>query len=169
MSAERLIALASIVAALASLVTIFVLLRGVRDQLRTFAFFVYTDRYSKIMARLPFGARQEGGHFQLDDLSDKDRADYLGVMRDYLNMCSEELWLNETRRIDKKTWEIWKRGIRDATRFPSFPDAWQTLQGEYEIYPEFRNLINGMLVESNEAPSARTEAANAPNHGCRDS
>jgi hypothetical protein len=62
-----------------------------------------------------------------------------------LNMCSEEKWLHDHRRIDHATWGIWERGMRDTASFPSFGDAWEILCPEYDAYADFQSFVNGLL------------------------
>ena len=144
MSPEAWIALATAAAALASLITIYVLLKGVRDQLRMLSFLVYTDRYSKIMKSLPFEARQPESGYRLDEQAPTERALFLSVMRDYFNLCSEEYWLMQAKKIDRRTWDVWENGMREVVRFPGFAAAWAQLRNEYMFFEEFRGFMDSM-------------------------
>jgi hypothetical protein len=151
MSPERLIALASALSAAAALITIFVLLKGVRDQLWIVTFAVYTGRYMDAMDRLPSEARRPGGDFRLDSLSRSDRESALGGMRRYFNLCSEEFYLKSKRKIDRHTWEIWEAGIHDAIRLPCFRETWPELRAEYSFYTEFTSFIDNLASHEKES------------------
>src|SRR5215472_3340809 len=81
-------------------------LKGVRDQLKVAVFIAYTERYSKVMAQLPFAARSPGSDYRLDDVPQAQRSVVLSAFREYFNLCSEEMWLKSIDRIDKATWDI---------------------------------------------------------------
>jgi hypothetical protein len=54
----------------------------------------------------------------------------VNVVRGYLNLCSEEYWLYQRRKIDNGTWEIWKLGMIDTVKLPWFRSAWEDLRDE---------------------------------------
>jgi len=114
----------------------------VRDQLRIAIFLEYTERYSKVMQNTPFEAREPGGRYRLSSQPKDERYRILSVFREYLNMCSEEKWLNEHRRIDHAVWSIWERGMQDTASFPSFAEAWEVLRSEYDAYTDFQNFVD---------------------------
>jgi hypothetical protein len=146
-----------------SVVAIHASLLGVRDQLRTSVFVAYTERYFKILVRLPFDARRPGSDYRLEDVSQAERTVVLSVFREYFNLCSEELWLFSTERIDKATWEAWRLGMKDTARFRCFNEAWQYLAGEYSIYEQFWKFMNE-LTETQEESGMATRADPRPEH-----
>jgi hypothetical protein len=75
----------------------------------------------------------------------------LAVFREYLNLCSEEKWLHDQKRIDNPTWKIWKFGMRDVTRFPPFREAWSQLEPEYDAYQDFQEFVNQTLLSDLES------------------
>lgn len=154
MSSELVLALASAFSAAAALVTIFVLLKGVRDQLWIVTFAVYTGRYMDAMERLPSEARRPTGTFRLDSLSPSDRERTLEGMRRYLNLCSEEFYLKSKRKIDRHTWEIWEAGIRDTIGLPCFRETWPELRAEYSFYREFTSFIDALAAKEMKSPAA---------------
>ena len=145
MRPEQIIALANVAAVLVAVVAIFVALRGVRDELWMITFAEYTNRYAMIMDGLPFEARRPGGNFDLDQLQPSERERVLGAMRRYLNLCSEEFYLHGRGKIDKKTWSIWKTGIRDTIRLPCFHGSWSLLRVEYDYFPDFCAFMDGLI------------------------
>lgn len=121
---------------------VIIALKGVSDQLRLQTFISYTDRYAAVMARMPFEARTPRSGYSLDDVSPAERRAVLSIFRDYFNLCSEELWLADAGRIDKKTWSVWKLGIKQVAEFPSFGAAWTELRGEYLVYEDFHRFMD---------------------------
>jgi hypothetical protein len=159
MTSTQWIAVASLAAVVVSALAIFTGLNSVRDQLRITVFLEYTKRYSKIMQHMPFEAREPGGHYRLASQSDAERFRILSVFREYLNMCSEEKWLHDHRRIDHATWRIWVHGMQDAACLPSFRDAWQVLCKEYGAYTDFQDLVNELI--SNTSPKDERNPASS--------
>jgi hypothetical protein len=136
----------AVVSALVAAGSVVAALTGVRDQLRMATFIAYTDRYSTIMSRLPFAARQPGSGYELAAATQEEAVETLGAFRDYFNLCSEELWLYKTGKIDKDTWQIWKLGMQQVTAFPAFEDAWSALRPEYVAYGDFVDFIEQEIV-----------------------
>lgn len=145
MSTTLWIAAASIAAVVVSALAVLAGLRSVRDQLRVTVFLTYTERYSKVMAGLPFEARQPGSGYSVRSQPREERTRVLIAFREYFNLCSEEMWLHRHRRIDRATWRVWLVGMREVARFPSFAEAWDELGTEYACYPEFQNFIRELL------------------------
>jgi hypothetical protein len=146
MSSTQWITVASVAAVVVSALAIFAGLRSVRDQLRVSVFLTYTERYAKIMNSIPFEARQPGSSYQLGSRPDRERTRVLAAFREYFNLCSEEKWLHDHRKIDHATWEIWVRGMQVVANFPSFKSCWETLAFEYHGYKEFQDFIEATLL-----------------------
>ncbi len=158
MNATHLIAAGSVVVSVAAII---ITLRGVINQLRVTVFLTYTERYAKVMSALPFEARRPGSDYQLSsDPEERDRV--LGIFRDYLNLCSEEMWLKKKHRVDRATWRIWERGMRQVARFPPFRAAWQELACEYEYYDEFRNFVTTRLLAGIPGPRKAADEPDSP-------
>lgn len=147
MTATQWITVASVAAVVVSALAIVAALKGVRDQLRVTVFLTYTERYSKVMNGVPFDARRPGSDYNLDSRPSEEQARVLSAFRDYLNLCSEEMWLREQRRIDKATWSVWERGMRQVARFPSFREVWGLLACEYACYERFQKFVAEELLE----------------------
>jgi hypothetical protein len=134
-------------------------LKGVRDQLRVTVFLTYTERYSKVMNGVPFEARRPGSEYQLDSRPAEEQNGVLSAFREYFNLCSEEMWLHEHRRIDRATWRIWERGMRQVARFPSFREAWEFLACEYAYYDRFQKFVTEELLQcASDSGSVRKNA-----------
>lgn len=146
MTATQWIVIASLAAVVVSALAIVVGLKGVRDQMRVTVFLEYTERYAKIMRNMPYEAREPGSGYRLASRSTEERYRVLAVFREYLNLCSEEEWLHDQKRIDNHTRKIWECGIRDVARFPPFDEAWSILEPEYYAYEDFRGFINRTVL-----------------------
>jgi len=144
---DLIIGYGGLIGVLIAAITLIVTLRGIRDQLWLSTFSQYTARYSDVMEDLPFDARDPNGAFDLTSQPPQDRERILGAVRKYANLCSEELYLHQRGRVDRETWAIWKTGIRDTMRTPCFRQGWEMIRGEYEYYPGFREMMDGMIDE----------------------
>jgi hypothetical protein len=145
MTTTQWITVATVAAVLVSALAIVAGLKSVRDQLRVTIFLEYTKRYGKIMKDMPYEAREPGSGYRLASQPKDERYRVLAIFREYLNLCSEEKWLYDHRRVDHPTWNIWKYGMQDVARFPSFLDAWQALSPEYEAYEDFQEFVTELL------------------------
>jgi hypothetical protein len=132
----------------------------VRDQLRTATFLAYTERYGKIMAQVPYAARRPGSDYRFDKVAMQERIDVLSAFRDYFNLCSEELFLHSIGRIDRKTWQIWRLGIKQVMEFPCYEEIWKELGPEYEYYRDFVCFMTDLRVATH-----KLQDAHPPKHG----
>jgi hypothetical protein len=146
MTTTQWITIASLATVIVSALAIVAGLKGVRDQLRVTIFLAYTERYAKIMQDMPYEAREPGSSYRLASQSDEESHRVLAVFREYLNLCSEEHWLHGRRRLDHATWKIWKYGMEDVARFPTFRDAWEILAPEYDGYVDFQEFVRSDLL-----------------------
>jgi hypothetical protein len=138
-------------AIIVSAVAIIVSLRDVRDQLRTTVFIAYTERYSKVMAQLPFEARSPRSGYRLEDVSSGERTLVLSAFREYFNLCSEEMWLRAAGRIDSGTWALWELGMKEVAQFPCFAEAWLRLSKEFAAFEQFTAFMHGIAAASIES------------------
>ena len=147
MNTTQWIAVGTVAAVVVSAIAVVAALKGVRDQLRVTVFLTYTERYTKVMNGLPFEARRPEGKYQLSSRPVEEIDRVLSAFREYFNLCSEEMWLREHRRIDQATWSIWERGMRQVALFPSFGEAWEFLACEYEYYGRFQIFVAERLLQ----------------------
>lgn len=140
-------ALAALATVLLTGIAIFVTLRGIRDQLRLQTFSEYTRRYGEIVRDLPSESRSPVGEFDLSSLLPERRDVVLNTARAYLNMTSEEFFLNSKGHIDPDTWEIWQAGMRETLGLPWLRQAWQELRPEYTYVAEFAHFVDSSLSE----------------------
>jgi len=153
------IAIASIATVIVSAFAIVAALKGVRDQLQVTVFLTYTDRYAKAMHDLPFEARQPGSDYHLSSLPEGERSRVLSAYREYFNLCSEEIWLHQRRRIDRATWNVWEKGMQQVARFPCFREAWAGLAFEYDYFDTFRDFVQEKLLPCAPASDSASEGS----------
>lgn len=117
----------------------------------------YTQRYSQIMDGLPEKARHV--HL-LKELDLPQQEISCRVFRNYLNLCSEEMFLADTGYIDQKAWKIWKQGIRATLAdIHISAEIWEKLQTEYRAFPKFQTLINSSLSSLTQTPQQGEKSA----------
>jgi hypothetical protein len=165
MTATQLITIASVAAVVVSALAIAAGLKSVRDQLRVTVFLTYTDRYARIMSGIPFEARQPGGSYRLASRPEDERIRVLGAFREYFNLCSEEKWLYEHRKIDRATWDMWVSSMQIVAQFPCFPEAWQALGFEYDCYNEFQDFVDKKLLPHSVASGQGAHTQAIPDAG----
>jgi hypothetical protein len=151
MSANEIIAIAAVGTLLVTAMAVLVTLKGVRDELWLQTFAEYTRRYVECVRELPPEARDPAADFALDALEGPERHRILNAARLYVNLCSEEHYLHDRKRIDSETWDIWALGMRDAFRLPWFRSAWRALRHEYEPYIDFCIFFDDCLRTSDPA------------------
>jgi len=131
-------------------IAILITIAGLREQPQTSTFLEYTKRYSETMSVLPFDARTPGADLHLADLLADARMKVLTAYRDYFNLCWEEMWLFQMRRIDVATWREWTESMADTMTFPCAGEAWDVLRREYgpdsEFSKFFELVANGTYV-----------------------
>ena len=57
-------------------------------------------------------------------LTHEERVRTLDDFYHYVDLCNEQAYLNETRRISKKAWKEWREGIKGNLGKPEFKRAW---------------------------------------------
>ena len=121
-------------------------MHGLKQQLRLSTFLEFTRRYSEIMDPLPFDARIPDSPYDLAKVPAEEREQVLRVVRKYANLCSEEFHLHQKKKIDGDTWEIWRLGMQDTMRLPCFRDGWRQIRAEYDLYGDFRRMVDGFYA-----------------------
>jgi hypothetical protein len=121
---------------------VFFAVTGVGDQLRLQTFSEYTRRYGDIFGSLSSAARDPHADFSLEELEPTERDRHLNIARSYFNLCSEEFYLHRRGRIDRDTWGIWCRGMRDTMRSSWLRTTWDKIQDEYTYVDEFVDFFD---------------------------
>jgi hypothetical protein len=124
---------------------VFVTLRGLRDQLWLQTFTDYTRRYLDVIEGLPDAARLPPSEWSPDLVSAEDRRTIDRSIRRYLNLCSEEFYLHDRGRIDRRTWDVWRDGMRATMALPAFQDGWVRLGPDYGYYGEFHRFMADLV------------------------
>jgi len=137
-----------LVLSLVAAVAVIYSLAQVRAELRLQVFFEYTRRFDQISASLPAGALDR----PWVELPVEDAARTEAAMRQYIDLCSQEWWLNSAGRIDRGVWEVWERAIAEMLATPGGSYAWQTLR------PGYLNVFPGFAAFMDEAVAAGAAA-----------
>jgi hypothetical protein len=114
-----------------------------------------TARYRLIVVALPVWS-----FFDLDTLTSEqlDRISEektLSAYYQYFDLCNEQVFLNDKKRLDPKTWEEWRAGIAGNVRRRAFRTAWEKHICPHigEDFREFKRLYKELAEE--EALAAR--------------
>ena len=139
------IAIAGVAAAFAAMLAT---LRSIRRQIEAVVFIEYTRRYSEILADIPTAWRTTPPDrlAALLILPDDDEH-FRHTMRRYFNLCAEEFYLQDAKKLDSATWKIWRQGIRDSMQLPCFDEGWRRVRGEYAGMKLFLRFIDYMAGE----------------------
>lgn len=99
----------------------------------------YAERYEKIMDSFP----REAFHlrFDLDSELPPPSQELTTCVLKYLNLCSEEFYLQKKGYIAKDVWSIWEDELNRTLRSGLFRREWEKLRGEFVSYPEFRDFV----------------------------
>jgi hypothetical protein len=91
--------------------------------------------YRRLAARLPAEAMLGGelpeGEYQ------KARDQFIH----YIDLCNEQVFLRQCRRISRATWKMWCDGIRANLRRPAFARAWCEIRDRSGNFEELRLLV----------------------------
>lgn len=129
--------LSSIIALAAIAITFFTF----KQQLKQSFFADYTKRYQEIMLHLPDKIFQESGDYnELDCVTKR-------YLRAYIDLCSEEFYLNKIKKLDNKVWENWKEGIYYAFNKKIIIEAWSNFN--QDNYKDFSLWINDKVINRN--------------------
>jgi hypothetical protein len=108
------------------------------------AFTHYTKRYDDIMGEFP--GQDYTLRFDLEHQIPSNNEVRLAVLR-YLNMTSEEFYLQRDKYLDDKVWQIWLPEIKRTLQSPLFQREWQNLKGEFKTYEEFSDFVEQVQSE----------------------
>jgi hypothetical protein len=77
-----------------------------------------STQYREIIRKLPVGALLG------ETLSDEELDESLRDFLHYIDLCNEQAYLREHRRIRRSTWNEWSEGSRENLARPAFAQAW---------------------------------------------
>jgi hypothetical protein len=117
--------------------------KSLNNQLKLNFFADYTKRYQEIVLNFPDNINDP--MFDFNNLSNDIKSKTIKYMRAYFDLCSEEYDLWKEGNIEDRVWSNWKEGIEFAFSKKAFKDAWMIIKLDSIYYPEFTELINGIL------------------------
>jgi hypothetical protein len=112
-----------------------------RRQIRLTLYAEYTKRYQEIAYRFPLDIFNS--EFTYKKHKDQEE-EILRNMRVYFDLCSEEYFLR--RKLEKKVWAEWEKGMKVAFECPAFKIAWErfnTVNDDY--FDEFKMYVNSVI------------------------
>jgi hypothetical protein len=121
-----------------ALAAIFITVYTFKQQLKQNFFTDYTKRYQEIMLHLPDKIFKNDVEY--DDLDCETKC----YLRAYIDLCSEEYYLKETKKIDKKVWENWEEGMKSAFSKTVIKKAWQNF--DKSSYKDFARYVRDELI-----------------------
>jgi hypothetical protein len=102
-----------------------------------------TSVYRQLVAELPVDAMLGK---KLTPIEDRES---LSAFYRYFDLCNEQIFLRESHRVSKKTWNEWKPGVKTNLGRPAFRQAWRTLAVQISTdFEEFRKEFKDQLVET---------------------
>lgn len=117
-----------------------------RKQWNLDAFTHYAGKYERIMSSFPDDAYMY--RFEIDKPIQSNQEVRLAVLK-YLNLTSEEYYLQKDGYISSEIWKIWKPEIIRTLQTPLFVREWKNLKHEFKSYPEFLNFVDRTQEETN--------------------
>jgi hypothetical protein len=129
--------------------TAVVQLRMSRIQNRTEFEDSLTREYREIARELPIDV------FLNKALSPEELSDHRNAFYRYFDLCNEQVFLRQTNRISRTTWEQWRDGITTNLGRQAFRDAWN-LYFDADPDADFRELR--LLMENDDAFRRHEEA-----------
>lgn len=80
-----------------------------------------SKEYRELAARLPTKALLG------EPLTCEEQADCFDEMYHYLDLCNQQAFLADSRRISGATWRFWQDGIKSNLKRPAFEQAWSEI------------------------------------------
>ena len=114
----------------------------VKQQLKFSLFEKYTARFSQIMQSMP----EEFFKEDVETLSEKKKEEINHYIRLYFDLCSEELYLYEQKRVDEKVWREWKGGIEDFFKNSLVRSFLHNYDKYHHAYNHFNQFINDEIL-----------------------
>jgi hypothetical protein len=96
----------------------------------------FSKEYRQMLASLPTEAFVKE---ELDKSKESSR-NHRTAFFCYFDLCNEQVFLRQNRRISRETWLSWCSGIRSNLRLPAFNSAWSETKAKTELFAELRKL-----------------------------
>jgi hypothetical protein len=99
----------------------------------------FTSQYREIVHSLPLPAMLG------EALADDELKAALPAFYRYFDLCNEQAFLREKKRIRTDTWLEWTEGIKQNLNRPAFRDAWLEIDSRADgSFDELRQLLAQM-------------------------
>lgn len=113
-------------------------LRETRQQRQSEFELRFSDRYDEVVARVPLEMLLGEQDY------DPSHRDARRAFYDYFELCEQECYYRQQRRIGDKTWNDWRVGIRSNHAKASFRSAWHDLAAAApNQFETFRQVFSG--------------------------
>ena len=111
-------------------------LRATRDIARVQFEDSLSREYRELMSSLPIGALLG------QTLDEVEAADHLGRFYRYLDLCNEQAFLFQRKRVSESTWNEWLEGIRTNLQMPAFSAARNAISvAQPDRFQELRSCV----------------------------
>ena len=131
MNFDEYILLGMLIATLATLIVNILQNRELTKQRWIEIYSHYTKRYADIISNFPENINERN----FDLYNNKDYQRIMRNMRLYFDLCYEEYMLHKYRKLNKKLWKEWQKGMESAFGKKAFQDAWKIIKKDTS-YPE---------------------------------
>ena len=118
-------------------------IRTYRRQTNAQVFLEYTKRYENIMESFPTNALP--ARLALEGTPPPQSTELSLALLRYLNLSSEEFYLQSKGYLAKEIWLIWEGELTRTLRSPLMRREWKELRSEFDSYPEFLTYVDSTL------------------------
>jgi hypothetical protein len=105
----------------------------------------FVKEYRSVAAKLPTRALLG------EKLTEHELDGHMDEMFQYFDLCNEQIFLRQIKRIQPKTWVFWRDGMKRHFSKPAFSQAWQRI--ECKRLPEFEELSRMIKCKFSEDPA----------------
>jgi hypothetical protein len=63
-------------------------------------------------------------------INDNKKDDLREIIYNYLDLCNEQTYLRQKKRISKNRWKEWNDGIKDNLAKPAFKEVWDEIKDQ---------------------------------------
>ena len=75
-----------------------------------------------------------------EPLVDKEAEDAKPSFFRYFDLCNEQVFLRQNKRISKETWLSWCSGIESNLKLSAFNSAWNSINSRTQSFAELKRL-----------------------------
>ncbi|MCF7823054.1 MAG: hypothetical protein K9N35_02685 [Candidatus Marinimicrobia bacterium] len=142
MSIELLIQIATLIGVAVAAGSLIIGVIAYKRQINAQLFIEYTKRYEQIMSQFPDSAI----YWRLDSAKHipQESRELSEAMLKYLNLCSEEFYLQNKRYLSKNIWSIWEDELKKTLANDLYRREWPKLKSEFSSYPAFSDYVEAI-------------------------